>query len=54
MKKLVSRKLNFIALLLCLWLPTINFAQAQKTISGKVTDEKNNFHPIPLTELQTN
>lgn len=54
MKKLLIRKLNFIPLLLCLWLPTINFAQAQKTISGKVTDEKNNFYPIHLTKLQTN
>jgi len=53
MKKLLIRKLNFIPLLLCLWLPTTNFAQAQKKISGKATDEKN-FYPIPLTELQTN
>ena len=54
MKKLLIRKLNFIPLLLCLWLPTINFAQAQKTISGGFDPSKNNFYPIPLTELQTN
>lgn len=48
MKKLLSRKFYFLPLLLCLWLPNINFAQAnqaQKTISGKVTDDKNNTLP---------
>ncbi|MDL2144341.1 TonB-dependent receptor [Flavobacterium tructae] len=48
MKKLLIRKFYFLPLLLCLWLPNINFAQAnqaQKTISGKVTDDKNNTLP---------
>ena len=48
MKKLLSRKLNFIPLLLCLWLPSINFAQdnqVQKSISGKITDDKGNTLP---------
>ena len=46
MKKLLIRKLNFIPLLLlCLWLPNITFAQSNKTITGKVTDDKNNTLP---------
>ena len=48
MKKLLIRKLNFIPLLLCLWLPNINFAQdnqVQKSITGKITDNKGNTLP---------
>ena len=45
MNRKLIRRLYFIPLLLCLWLPNINFAQAQKTISGKVTDDKNNTLP---------
>ena len=45
MKKLLIRKLNFIPLLLCLWLPTLHYGQAQKSITGKVTDDKNNTLP---------
>jgi TonB-linked SusC/RagA family outer membrane protein len=59
MKKLLIRKLNFIPLLLCLWLPYINFAQTtgQKSISGKVTDDKNISLPgvsISIKDTQYN
>ncbi|UQD55496.1 TonB-dependent receptor [Flavobacterium sp. K5-23] len=45
---LLIRRLNFIPLLLCLWIPNISLAQenqAQKTISGKITDHTGSSVP---------
>ena len=53
---LLIRRLNFIPLFLCLCLPNINLAQdnqAQKNISGKITDLKGNTLPGVNITLET-
>lgn len=64
MKKpiLLSKEISYIVLFLCLWLPAIGFAQAnqaQKSVSGKITDNKGNTLPgvnvtLDATNISTN